>query len=91
MHPEIEKFWTDLDYILVDDTIEFEIGCWKTYWTIIDMDGYYKGGRYEIGYAGVSHPYPTGIKNVKCGIYFFNEKEYIEREMLKIVRLKAFI
>ena len=83
MNPLIEKFWNDAGYTISHirpggnpTTGELE----QRYLWCLMVEGTY------IGLVGVS-----GISQMKCDYYFFNNKKYSEDEMLKIIRMKAFI
>lgn len=83
MNPLIEKFWNDAGYTISQihpggnpTTGELE----QRYLWCLMMEGTY------IGLVGMS-----GTSQMKCDYYFFNNKKYSEDEMLKIIRMKAFI
>jgi hypothetical protein len=82
MHPEIEKFWVRLGYSIIIDILEDDL--WKFYYVLM------KNG-IEVGFAGVSDPQSPGTKNAFCTIYFMDGQHHSEQEMLRIIKLKAFL
>jgi hypothetical protein len=83
MHPDIEKFWKDLGYTIDIDILQSDY--WKFYWAV------HRVGKYPYQYVGQSDPVPPGTKKAKCTLYFIDGKEFSENEMLKVIKLKAFI
>lgn len=83
MNPLIEKFWNDAGYTISKirsggnpTTGESSQG---HIWCLITEDAFY-------GLVGISKSSQT-----KCDYYFFNNQKYSEEEMLKIIKMKAFI
>jgi hypothetical protein len=98
MHPEIEKFWSGESIWF--STMENPVNPY------INQPGYdprlnvlycrnVRESKYCSRYTVVakSAPYEKGTINpdVSASIYLFEYKKYTEEEMLKIVRLKAFL
>lgn len=92
MNPLIQKFWNDAGYEIVlvlpgsnPTTGDFQ---WRYWWTL-KKDGVY------FGTAAISEKLDMissrEEKNIKCLFYYFNGQEYLEEDMLKIVKMKAFI
>lgn len=99
MNPLIEKFWNDAGYEVVQvnpgsnpTTGDVEL---KYVWWAMRKGVY-------LGIVGESEAYNDSeifdkfcrqlpIKNIKCDVYFFKGQTYLEDEMLKIVKMKAFI
>jgi hypothetical protein len=86
MHPEIEKFWEDTGYTIVIDILQgtYPHDLWRFYWVLLKDE-------WEVGYAGISEDVPQGTKQAPCTTHFLHDKKYTEEEMLKIIRLKAFL
>lgn len=91
MNPLIEEFWNKVGYEVVRSDPDFnKFGLsrttkWRYSW-LLKKDSIYKdivgSSRVFVG------PKPVCIK---CYRYRFNDKEYFEEEMLRIIKLKAFI
>lgn len=92
MHPEIIKFWEDSGFTVIIDVLENTcsaagvwLDLWRFYWVLIDADGR------QIKFVGASDNVPPGTKDAPCVTHFLNEKSLSEKEMLKVVRMKAFL
>lgn len=89
MHPEIEEFWKNSGYeIDILKPVTSDVGV-KERWRYM----YYlkKGERYS-DFVGCSQLFVGNQSGTpKCEFYFFDKKQLTEEEMLRIVRLKAFI
>jgi hypothetical protein len=88
MHTDIEKFCTDLGYDVITDVVVGLASAgkpWRLYW-FVKKDGKL------LNLMGMSDlQSPDQMKTPKCAIYTLNNKDYTEEEMLKIIKLKAFI
>lgn len=86
MHPEIKKFWESKGYKIVVDILEgtYPDDLWRFYWVLV------KDGR-QVEFAGVSNDQPQGTKDAPCTTYLLNHKEFSEKEMLRIIKQKAFL
>jgi hypothetical protein len=87
MHPEVKKFWEGRGYSIQIDIAEgvppddFH----RFWWAAIGKDP----NNWE--YIARSEPVPPGTKEALCSIYYFYGKCFNEHEMLRIIRLKAFL
>lgn len=85
MHPEIKKFWEQLGHTLMGYSLpNIEI------WAIVSDPEYYNQG-------GPPPPLDEDIvfflskKNPIMKPYIFEYKSYSEEEMLRMIKLKAFL
>ena len=89
MHPEIEKFWEDQGYsiVLSDSRTKPDPESWRfMYFLMID-------NRYK-GYVAYSERYYQSfcyVLSPKAVKYLLDGRYYSEEEMLRFIRLKAFL
>lgn len=88
MNPLIEKFWNDAGYkILIKDkshSVSYHSNkLYERLW-VSEKDGSF------VGIVGTSDIIMS-LKDIKCLFYYFEDEEYSEEDMLKIVKMSAFI
>jgi len=98
MHPEIKKFWKDSGYIIV---VDWALGCGpsgmycRCHWVLVknEMEMFQDRGMSELqpmefnasGRAIEPKDLPP------CTAYLFHGETYTEEQMLRIIKLKAFL
>lgn len=85
MNPLIEKFWEDTGYKIARWYSPIIENTWRDLFCLFKDDTF-------IRVVGVSKCFDGPRQNeAKCHVYYFNNKQYSENEMLKIIKMKAFI
>lgn len=86
MNPLIEKFWNDAGYKVtyVFPSPRTPRSRWRCSW-YLEKDGH----RYLAGLS--QDPNKLQPTSDKCYYYIINNRQYLEEDMLKIIKLKDFI
>jgi hypothetical protein len=92
MHPEIEKFWTHSGYYVETDVM---LPCcddpFILFWFLMkDNQQLWCVGKSD-SFDRNSEAYKQMKENPLCTVYYFYEEQYTEPEMLRIIKLKAFL
>jgi len=104
MHPEIKKFWEDTGYGIDTDILigpGSAVDPWRVYWFLVE-NGPEPWDQKQIRCVGMSDLIPgrsseahqQWVKDgqlAPCTIHILNDIEYTEEQMLRIIRLKAFL
>jgi len=88
MHPEIEKFWNNAGYrigIYSSSKSFNNSSMWRYYYQLENKNGC----MIEAGASDPCDYYEN--KDASCKIYYLNNSEYCEEDMLRLIRLKAFL
>jgi hypothetical protein len=92
MHPEIEKFWTHSGcYIETDIMLPCDDIPYRLFWFLMKNYKQIRCVGQSDTYDRNSEDYKQLKENPPCIVYFLYGKEYTEREMLKIIKLKVFL
>jgi len=91
MHPEIEKFWTHSGYYVETDIMMPCEHPYILFWFVMKADKQLWCIGQSNSYDRKSEAYEQLKEDPPCTIYYFNEKQYTEEEMLRIIKLKVFL
>lgn len=93
MNPLIEEFWKKVGYVIVrldpdlSDITSYVKYEYRYIWYFM-KEGFY------INVAGTSELFNESYHQqdvIKCHFYMFDGKQYLEKDMLRILKMKAFI
>jgi hypothetical protein len=93
MHPDIKKFWEEAGYSVETDVMmPHDDFPYILFWFLLDEnDQQVKCVGQSQTYERDNEAYKQLEEDPPCTIYLLDENKYTEEEMLRIVKLKAFL